>query len=106
MNITDELEKLSKFHKDGTLNDDEFAQAKSKLLLQPQTPTPNADYEILPDGRKRFLKATGVDIIISIFFPGWGLIVGAFAFFAKGEKKRGATMMIIGAIILFLVIIS
>ena len=69
-------------------------------------PPPNADYEILPNGRKRFLKATGLDIVISIFLPGWGLIVGAMAFLIKGEKKRGATMMIIGAIVLFLVIIS
>jgi len=45
------------------------------------------------------LKATVVDIIISVILPGWGLIVGALAFFAKGEKKRGATMMIIGAFI-------
>src|SRR6476659_1833000 len=32
MNITDELERLAKLHKDGVLNDDEFAQAKAKLL--------------------------------------------------------------------------
>jgi hypothetical protein len=59
-----------------------------------------------PDGRKQYLKATGLDIAISILLPGWGLIVGAMAFFIKGEKKRGATMMIIGAIILFLVIVT
>jgi hypothetical protein len=35
MNVTDELERLSKLHKDGTLSDEEFAQAKSKLLSQP-----------------------------------------------------------------------
>jgi hypothetical protein len=32
MNITDELERLARLHKDGTLTDQEFAQAKAKLL--------------------------------------------------------------------------
>ena len=36
MNITDELERLGRLHKDGTLSDAEFAQAKSKLLTQPE----------------------------------------------------------------------
>jgi len=34
MNITDDLERLGKLHKDGTLNDGEFARAKAKLLSQ------------------------------------------------------------------------
>jgi len=76
------------------------------VVVPAQQPPSNADYEMLPSGRKRFLKATGVDILISIFLPGWGLLVGGWAFFVKGEQKRGATMMIIGGIILFLVIIS
>jgi hypothetical protein len=32
--MTDELERLGKLHKDGTLSDEEFAQAKCKLLSQ------------------------------------------------------------------------
>jgi hypothetical protein len=32
MNITEELERLSKLHADGGLTDDEFAKAKAKLL--------------------------------------------------------------------------
>jgi hypothetical protein len=32
MNITDELERLSKLHAGGGLTDDEFAKAKAKLL--------------------------------------------------------------------------
>ena len=32
MNMTDELERLSILHQDGALNDEEFAQAKAKLL--------------------------------------------------------------------------
>lgn len=34
MSIADELERLSKLHKEGLLNDEEFSQAKSKLLSQ------------------------------------------------------------------------
>jgi len=34
MNITDELDKLGKLHKDGVLSDDEFVKAKTKLLNQ------------------------------------------------------------------------
>ncbi|MGA2798793.1 MAG: SHOCT domain-containing protein [Thermoguttaceae bacterium] len=34
MNITDELERLDKLHKDGALSDEEFDQAKDKLLNQ------------------------------------------------------------------------
>jgi len=43
------------------------------VIVPAQQPPSNADYEMLPTGRKRFLKATGVDILISIFLPGWGL---------------------------------
>ena len=44
MNITDELERLGQLHKDGTLSDEEFAQAKNKLLNAPdenRAPAPN-----------------------------------------------------------------
>ncbi|HUD48899.1 MAG TPA: SHOCT domain-containing protein [Candidatus Baltobacteraceae bacterium] len=34
MNITDELERLNKLRKDGTLNDEEFSRAKNSLLGQ------------------------------------------------------------------------
>jgi hypothetical protein len=35
MNISDELERLGRLHKEGTLSDEEFAQAKKKALTQP-----------------------------------------------------------------------
>lgn len=41
MNMTDELERLSRLHKDGSLNDEEFAQAKRKLLSQPAGSEPS-----------------------------------------------------------------
>jgi hypothetical protein len=40
MNTSDELERLNKLHKDGALSDDEFAQAKRKLLNQSEEPQP------------------------------------------------------------------
>jgi hypothetical protein len=54
-----------------------------------------------PEGKKRYLKATWVDIVISILLPGWGIIVGGFALL-KGEKKRGRTMLVIGSVVLLL----
>jgi hypothetical protein len=38
MNMSDELERLSKLHKEGTLSDEEFAKAKSRLLGQEREP--------------------------------------------------------------------
>ena len=32
MNVTDELQRLQELHSSGTLDDDEFAQAKARLL--------------------------------------------------------------------------
>jgi hypothetical protein len=40
MNLTDELERLGRLHKDGTLNDEEFARAKQKLLNEPAREQP------------------------------------------------------------------
>jgi hypothetical protein len=46
MNMTDELERLSKLHNDGALNDEEFAQAKAKLLNSSQENNPSPrDYQ-------------------------------------------------------------
>jgi hypothetical protein len=38
MNITDELGRLAKLHNNGALDDDEFAQAKAKLLSSHDPP--------------------------------------------------------------------
>jgi hypothetical protein len=45
MNMTDELERLAQLHKSGALTDDEFAQAKAKLINPPAEqyqPPPNS----------------------------------------------------------------
>lgn len=39
MNFTDELERLSKLHKEGALTDEEFAQAKAKFLSPTAVPS-------------------------------------------------------------------
>ena len=66
--------------------------------------------KVIPDEKKRLENATTIDIIISIFAPVLGLMIGAFAFFIKGEKNRGSTMMttalVVVGIILFLITIS
>ena len=56
-------------------------------------------YEILPNGKKRYIRATVVDVIISLLFPFWGLLIGGIAA-ARGERKRGLTMMAIGGIVI------
>ena len=38
MNMTDELERLSKLHNEGTLSEEEFAKAKRRLLGQETEP--------------------------------------------------------------------
>jgi hypothetical protein len=35
VSMTEELERLGRLHKDGTLSDEEFPQAKAKLLSEP-----------------------------------------------------------------------
>lgn len=43
MNLTDELRKLAEMHRDGQLNDQEFAAAKTRLLgTEAQQPAPSA----------------------------------------------------------------
>jgi hypothetical protein len=81
-------------------------QKRGLRPVEAAPPPPNKDYEVLPSGRKRLLKATVLDIVISIFIPGWGIIVGAIALFVKHEKKRGLTMMIIGICALLLLIFT
>ena len=56
-------------------------------------------YEILPNGKKRYTRATTGDIVFSIFLPFWGIVIGGIAAI-RGETKRGKTMMLIGAVVL------
>jgi hypothetical protein len=64
---------------------------------------PSKAYVLTPDGKKRFIKATTFDIIISIFLPFWGVVVGIIAL-CKGETKRGFTMLAIVACVTLLII--
>ena len=60
-----------------------------------KVPKAAPSYAVLPDGRIRFLKATFRDILFSIVIPPIGFVVGFFALTLKGEKRRGATMMVL-----------
>jgi hypothetical protein len=62
MNMSDELERLSKLHKDGTLNDDEFAKAKSRLLRQENEPIIPRD-DSLREAANRFVS---MQVVVSI----------------------------------------
>ncbi len=82
MNMTDELERLSKLHQDGALNDEEFARAKAKLLNPPaeeSSPGPRQFSEnSLGDAANRYVTfriMMGVlgFIIFIIFFLGFFL---------------------------------
>jgi peptidoglycan/LPS O-acetylase OafA/YrhL len=67
----------------------------SSNQAQPIQANKSSAYEILPNGKKRYLRATAVDIIFSILLPFWGFLIGAIAL-ARGEQKRGLTMVLIG----------
>ena len=54
-------------------------------------------YEILPNGKKRYIRATIGDIVFSLLLPFWGVVIGGIAL-ARDEAKRGKTMMLIGAV--------
>jgi hypothetical protein len=53
------------------------------------------DFELLPNGKKRYLQATTGDIVFCVLLPFWGLVIGCVAL-ARGEGKRGKTMMLLG----------
>ena len=60
MNIRDELERLNQLHKDGTLSDDEFMRAKSRLINPPDEIEPTQ-----PTGHRR-ADAANWDIAIQM----------------------------------------
>jgi Short C-terminal domain len=81
MNITDELERLSKLHKDGALSDEEFAQAKSKLLVSREERPPSEPDRTLGEAANRYVSfqmvmaVIGIIIFLSFFF---GVFLPAF----------------------------
>lgn len=66
---------------------------------------PTLDYAYTPDGKKRYLKATVGDIILSVILPFYGLAIGLIAL-CKGEKARAFTMLTIGVGVLGLLVLS
>ena len=61
-------------------------------------------YEVLPNGKRRYIRATGIDMFISGIFPIVGLIIGAMAL-VRGERQRGLTMMGIAIVLTLIVVI-
>jgi len=66
MNMTDELERLSKLHKDGTLSEEEFAKAKSRLLRQENENEPVKRDSSLDETANRFLSVQFVMITLGV----------------------------------------
>lgn len=52
---------------------------------------------ILENGKKRYTRATAIDIILAIVIPVIGLVFGLVAL-AKKEYKRGWTLIAIGLV--------
>jgi hypothetical protein len=68
MNITDDMERLSRLHKDGALSDIEFAQAKGKLLSQLGGSAPAAQDESFILWRRRQTVNTMVYLVVIALF--------------------------------------
>jgi hypothetical protein len=90
MNIADELERLGRLHQDGTLNDEEFARAKDKLLNQPDENAPPPPNTTLGEAANRYVSyqmIMGVIgfIIFAIFF---------FGFILPHISSRGPTFQV------------
>ena len=75
MNMTDELERLSRLHKDGTLNHEEFAQAKNKLLSQSaESPPVEGARSCDEEARRRKIvvcSVIGAIIFLFLFMAIW-----------------------------------
>jgi hypothetical protein len=65
MNMTDELERLSKLRKEGTLSEEEFAKAKSRLLLQENEPILQRGNPV-DEAANRFLSLQAVVFVIGM----------------------------------------
>lgn len=78
MSMSDELERLDKLHKDGTLSDDEFARAKQKLLSQENEirPAPVPDQRTGPAANQDFVfplvMILVVVLLLVVFLVGFG----------------------------------
>jgi hypothetical protein len=73
--------------------------------FEPVAGSGGKNYELTPSGRKRFLKATIFDMVISAVLPLWGVIVGLIAL-SKGEKNRALTMLTIGVAMTLILILA
>jgi len=61
--MTDELERMSKLHKEGALSEEEFAKAKSKLLQSDLTPPNSSPAE---ETSQRFMFAEILAAVLGV----------------------------------------
>ena len=89
MNITDELERLSRLHKEGALSDEEFAQAKSKLLVTQVERPPSEPDRRLGEAANRYVSFQMVMAVVGIII----FLVFLFGvFLPAAQGTRGPTI--------------
>ncbi len=69
-------------------------QQRNFTTIDPVLPE-TGGYQLIPRDRRHRRPVTS-DFILCMLLPGWGVLVGAIAWFIKGEKTRGKTMTTIG----------
>jgi hypothetical protein len=74
MNLTDELERLAQLHQQGTLSDEEFALAKTKLLNSSTESAPTDQDRSIGEAANRYVS---FQIVMGVI----GLIVALIIFF-------------------------
>lgn len=98
MNVTDELERLQRLHQSGALSDEEFAQAKSKLLNQrPVLPDlsafgfqpPGTDVASLEQQTRLWGFALHLSILAGFAVPIAGLVVPVVIWQLKKDELPG-----------------
>lgn len=74
MSLTDELQRLHQLHRDGALTDDEFAQAKARLLQAADAPAPLEAMNALRRSRSdRLLGGVCGGLAVATGMPAWAV---------------------------------
>src|SRR5258708_1818815 len=98
MNVSDELQKLQQLHQSGALSDEEFAQAKAKVLAQPSGSAYGAaapDSMTVPDEMElerqteQWAMLLHFSLLAGFVLPGLGLIAPLVIWQWKKQELPG-----------------
>jgi hypothetical protein len=89
MSLADDLQKLEQLRSTGALSEDEFKQAKAKLITPPSAPPPVIVPQVLPEssGESPFQVAMGVLIVVLLMIIVLAIFLRVFGhghFFHRG----------------------